>query len=89
MRALPILLFAAAGLIVTGCAPFDPGFGESVNRYKIAQIENPDPVAKTALVEGGDGQRSAEAIKRYREGKVKEPVTIKTSTTTTGSGSAR
>ncbi|WP_340317128.1 hypothetical protein [Rhizorhabdus argentea] len=88
MRATPFLL-VTAGLIATGCAPVDPGFGESVHRYKIAQIIDPDPVATTALVEGGDGQRSAAAVQRYREGKVKEPVSVNTSSVGTAGGSTR
>lgn len=88
MRAT-LFLIATAGLIATGCAPVDPGFGESVHRYKVAQIINPDPVATTELVEGGDGQRAAAAVQRYREGKVKELVSVKTSSVGSAGGSTR
>lgn len=88
MRATPFLL-VTAGLMATGCASVDPGFGESVHRYKVAQIIDPDPVATTALVEGGDGQRSAAAVQRYREGKVKETASVKTSSIGTAGGGTR
>lgn len=88
MRAIfPLFIAAAAGLSLGACAPYDTGLGESVRHHMALQVIDPYPEQETALVEGGDGQRSAEAVKRYREGKVKEPVTIKTSTSSTTGGS--
>jgi hypothetical protein len=86
MRAI-FPLIAVAGLSLGACAPYDVGLGESVRHHMALQVIDPHPEQQTELVEGGDGQRSAEAVKRYREGKVKEPVAIKTSTATTAGGS--
>ena len=81
---LPIM--AAAALPLAACAPVDVGLGESVRYHMAAQTIDPHPKQETDLVEGGDGQRSADAVKRYREGKVKEPRPITTANTALGTG---
>ena len=84
---LPIM--AAAALPLGACAPVDVGLGESVRYHMAAQTIDPHPKQETDLVEGGDGQRSADAVKRYREGKVKEPRPITTTIIQTGGGGGR
>jgi hypothetical protein len=82
MRAI-FPLIAVTGLSLGACAPYDVGLGESVRHHMALQVIDPHPEQQTELVEGGDGQRSAAAVQRYREGKV----AIKTSTATTAGGS--
>ena len=84
MRKLFILI-ASAGL-AAGCTPIDMELGEA-HRHNVAlQTLDPDPRYEGVVLEGGSGDLAAAANKRYREGKVTPPVTIKTSTSTTGGG---
>lgn len=77
-----LILIASAGLIA-GCTPIDVGLGDA-HRHNVAlQTLDPDPKYEGVLLEGGSGDLAAAAHKRYREGKVIPPVTIKT---TSGSG---
>lgn len=82
-RIFPIMA-ACAGLLLTACAPLDAGFGESIRHHMAMQVIDPHPKQQTDLVEGGSGQRAADAVKRYREGKVKEPRPITTANTGIG-----
>jgi len=79
-------VMAAAGLLTTACAPLDVGLGESLRYHMAMQVVDPHPKQETDLVEGGNGQRAADAVKRYREGKVKEPRPITTANTALGTG---
>jgi type IV pilus biogenesis protein CpaD/CtpE len=72
---------ALAGL--AACTPNDTTMGGALRHNIAHQVVDPDPEAKTALVEGGDGTRSAAAAEKYQKGQVKEPVV---QTTTSGSG---
>ena len=84
MRKL-LILIASAGL-TAGCTPIDVGLGDA-HRHNVAlQTLDPDPRYEGVVLEGGSGDLAAAASKRYREGKVIPPVTIKTSTTTGGGG---
>jgi type IV pilus biogenesis protein CpaD/CtpE len=69
--------------LITGCTANDPTFGGAVKSNYAMQVVNPDPHYEDALTEGGDGERSAAAVERYRTGKVKPPKAIRT---TQGSG---
>ena len=61
----------------------DPGFGEAVKYNAAIQTINPEPVYDADdAVPGQNGQRGADATKRYRSGQVKE-----TESEGTGSGS--
>ena len=84
MRKL-LILIASAGL-TTGCTPIDVGLGEALHHDLALQTLDPDPRYEGVVLEGGSGDLAAAANKRYREGKVTPPVTIKTSTTTGGGG---
>jgi hypothetical protein len=51
----------------------DPGFGEAVKYNAAVQTLNPEPVyAAGGALPGQNGQRAAEATKRYRSGQVKQ-----------------
>ncbi|MXO62259.1 hypothetical protein [Qipengyuania oceanensis] len=47
-------------------------FGDAVKQTMMAQVVDPDPEYET-LVPESSGEHSSAAIKRYREGNVKEP----------------
>jgi hypothetical protein len=85
MRKL-LILIASAGL-TAGCTPIDVGLGESLHHDIALQTLDPDPRYEGVVLEGGSGDLAAAANKRYREGKVTPPVTIKTSTTGNSGGS--
>ena len=72
--ALPLLALLAAG-----CMPVDAGFGETHHANIERQVVDPDPQYAEEEIEGGDGQRSAAAVARYRQGTVKEPAGVSTS----------
>lgn len=82
-------LFGAMALCVlfAGCAPVDPGMGETVKYDMVAQTVNPEPVypARGALP-GDSGEHGAKATERYRKGTVKAPQALTTSSGSGGGG---
>jgi len=78
---------AALGLAwaATACAPVDPGFGEA-QRYDMAiQTIDPDPVyAEDGAKPGDNGDKAAQATKRYRTGAVKQVQTMSASSGSSG-----
>ncbi|MFK4793821.1 hypothetical protein [Sphingobium sp. ZW T5_29] len=84
MRKLSLAtVLIAPALALAGCTANDPTFGGAVRNNYAMQVINPDPQYEGALVEGGDGARSAAAVERYRTDKVKATKSIRT---TQGSG---
>ncbi len=82
------LFLIAPGLaLLAGCTPIDTGLGDALHHDLALQTLDPDPQYQGDEIEGGSGERAAAANKRYREGKVIPPVTIRTSTTTGGGSS--
>lgn len=75
-------------LAAAGCAPVDPGFGESY-RYDMAiQTVDPDPVyADDAMKPGYHGEKAAKASERYRKGSTKPVQRESTNTAQSGGGS--
>ncbi len=73
--------------VLAGCTANDPTFGGAVRNNYAMQVINPDPQYEGALVEGGDGARSAAAVERYRKDRVKKPESIR-STQRSGGGSS-
>ena len=71
---------------LAGCTTNDPTFGGAVRSNYAQQVINPEPRYEGALVEGGEGTRSAAAVKRYRTDAVKKPESIR-STQRSGGGS--
>jgi hypothetical protein len=73
---------AGGCLLLAGClnepiAQRDPGFGEALKYDQALQTINPDPVYPEGAARPGDnGEHGAEAVKRYREGTVKEVETM-------------
>lgn len=81
---LAALLIAPA---LAACTTNDPTFGGAVKSNYAMQVINPDQQHESTLVEGGDGARSAAAVKRYRTDAVKAPATISTTSGSSGGGS--
>jgi hypothetical protein len=78
----------AVPLLLAGCTPVDTAFGET-HRWNIEQqVVDPDPQYAGEMVEGGSGQRAADAVTRYNEGQVTRPVSTSTTEVSTGSGAA-
>lgn len=88
-----VILVGACALLATACSTpepntvqIDPGMGEAVSWNKEAHIINPDPVYPAdALPAGANGERSADAMERYRKGQVKDLERVET-TESSGSG---
>ena len=57
-------------VLLAGCAG-DPPLGQVVQHNIVAQAVDMEPQYAGVLVEGGDGQRTVDAMKRYKDGKVK------------------
>ena len=80
----------AAIVLLSACSttmdPVDRDFGEAHRWNFEQQVVNPDPVyAEDASMEGGSGERAAEAVERYNRGDVEQPANIET-TSNVGSG---
>ncbi|KKW92917.1 MULTISPECIES: hypothetical protein [Sphingobium] len=71
---------------LAGCTTNDPTFGGAARHNYAMQVINPEPKYEGAMVEGGEGTRSAAAVERYRTGKVKEPKSIRTTQAVSGNG---
>jgi hypothetical protein len=82
---LSAALAILAGL--AGCTPIDTGFGAAVKTDYALQVIDPDPAARTGAQPGGSGVQAQQAAERYRKGTVKQPVSIETTTKTSGGGS--
>jgi hypothetical protein len=66
----PILL--AAVLALSGCAAQrDAQLGSAVQNNIVAQVVDLDPVYAGIPLEGGNGARTVEGVRRYRDGAVK------------------
>ena len=87
MRCEAKLIVPAALLVLAGCAPVDPGFGEA-QRYDMAvQTIDPDPQFPPDGAKPGDhGEKAQKATERYRKGTTK-PVRQE-SASSGGSGSS-
>ncbi len=69
--------------LAAACAPVDqpvPGFGNAVRQNMAAHIVNPDPHPDDLPPPEMDGERVKGAIDRYREDRIKRPVTLQTTT---------
>lgn len=84
------LRLAALGLATIGlgaCAPVDHGYGETLAYVKAAQTVNPDPVYPEGGAEPGDnGDVAAAAAERYRQGDVKQPKAVRSTSGANGGG---
>lgn len=84
MRMIPLV---ALGAVLGGCTPNDVTLGGALRHDLAMQTVDPDPKYSGSEMEGGAGTHAAKAAERYRKGEVKEPVSIKTTSTISGSGS--
>lgn len=80
MAALACAALGACNTANTHIGDLDVGMGEA-SRYNAAvQVINPTPVYTAEGAQPGDnGDKLANAVKRYRTGAVKEPATVSTS----------
>ena len=78
------LLFLAA----CGCTPVDYGFGETHRQNIALQVVDPDPQYVGEEIEGGSGERSADAVDRYNRGEVRQPASVNTTATSSSSSGA-
>jgi hypothetical protein len=84
---LGALTIAATALVVSGCAPVDVGLGEAQHYDMAVQTIDPDPVYPEDGAKPGDnGDKAAQATKRYRTDKVKPVQTLSSSSSSSGSG---
>lgn len=79
-----IAVAAGLTLVAAGCTPTDATFGNAVRQTMAAQVVNPDPQYEDP-VPTTEGAKGAKAVDRYRTDKVKQPDTIRTTDTQTGS----
>jgi len=81
------LVVGLALTALSGCSAVDPGLGEA-QRYNMAiQTVNPDPVYPEDGAQPGDnGEKGAEAVKRYRKGETTEIKAQSTSNVSIGGG---
>lgn len=77
------LALAGAALLLSGCAehsmlerPGDAAFGEANRQTMMAQVIDPDPVYSGDAT--SSGETAAAAVERYRQGKVEQPDSIRT-----------
>lgn len=88
MRTLRIALALAAGAAAAACTPADYSFGET-HRWNIEQqVVDPDPEYAGEMIEGGSGQRAADAVDRYNKGEVTQPASVNTTSATGGGAGA-
>ena len=79
-----VLLLGACDTVYPVSQSVDPAFGEAVKYSTAIQVIDPDPVYTAEDARPGDnGEVGAEAVKRYRTGKVK---TTQAQSTTSGGG---
>ena len=84
---LNLIIPAAALLSIAACAPVDVGLGEAVRYDMAAQTINPDPVYPEGGAQPGDnGEKGANAVKRYRKGETTDLKIESTSSSTSSGG---
>ncbi|MGN7932788.1 hypothetical protein [Sphingopyxis sp. 22461] len=79
---------AVAAVAVSGCTPTDISFGNSVRQTMAAQVVDPDP-QYDGPDHTTDAAKTAAAVNRYRTDAVKQPETISTTKSQSGSGGPR
>jgi alanyl-tRNA synthetase len=78
---------AACNTVNSHIGDEDPAVGEAVKYNAAIQIINPAPVyAEQGAQPGDNGDKGAQAVKRYRTDKVKDVETMTTTSGSTGSG---
>lgn len=81
----------ALGLSLSACGmnsvmerPGDSQFGEANRQTMMAQVVNPEPVYDGPMTTSGE--HAADAVERYRNDAVKDPVRVRTTNAGVGSG---
>ncbi len=85
MQSFKSFLVAVALSTVAACAneqpkTLAPDFGNAVRHNMGLQVVDPEPSYATDGAPTFHGQKASDAYKRYREGKVKEPTALSTTT---------
>lgn len=65
-------LMSAPIVLLAGCTTADREFGGVVQHNIVAQVVDLEPQYAGVPIEGGSGERSVDAVKRYNKGAVKE-----------------
>lgn len=94
MSSRRLWIIAAATVALAACntanthiGDEDPFLGESLKYDQAIQTINPAPVYPASAAQPGDnGDKGAQAVKRYRSGEVKTPTPIQTTSVTGGGG---
>jgi hypothetical protein len=82
-----LLLLGACDTIDPKTGSADPGFGEAIKYDMAIQTINPDPVyVADGALPGDNGDKGAQAAKRYRTNQVKPLEIMSTSSAVSGSG---
>ena len=84
---LGLMMLGALGLGSAACVPTDVGLGETVKYAAAVQTIDPDPVyGPDAAQPGENGDKGAQAVKRYRTNQVKDVETMSTSSGSSSGG---
>ncbi len=82
-----LLLLGACDTIDPKTGSVDPGFGEAVKYDMAVQTIDPDPVyVERGALPGDNGDKGAQAVKRYRTNQVKPLEIMSTSAAGSASG---
>lgn len=65
------LILIGSAILLMGADSPDPDFGASVRRNVAIQTVDMNPRYDGAIIEGGLGERSVAAVKRYQTGKIR------------------
>lgn len=89
MTVIKISILLCLPVVMAGCTTMDPvdrDFGEA-HRWNIEQqVVDPDPQYAGDEIEGGSGERAADAVDRYNRGDVIQPTSVQTTSNVSDGG---
>ena len=84
---MAVLLLGACNTLQPQSLSTDPAFGEALKYDMAIQIIDPDPVYDDEGAQPGDnGDKGAQAVKRYRTNQIKQLEIMSTSSAGSGAG---